>query len=230
MLLKTTVPTLDRWRAAPSIDTLRSLYDSSADQWHDNLGRLGQIHDYHLLFESETVRNRMRHLNQTSQILDCGVGTGAFSLALLDSLDQPTHISGVDISYAMLTHAQQTLENHCRTLDLKQGDVRSLPFADKSFDAVIFAHVLEHMTDPIATLREMVRVLKPGAPMIGSVTRKGLRQLLMSLRWQHQGYASHQLDSFLQAVGLETVKSFDYGTGWAKRMCIAVIGIKPGLL
>lgn len=227
MLLKTTIPPLDRWRTAPSIDTLRSLYDSSAHQWQDNLARLGQLHDYQLLFKSQAVRNRLSHLDQTSHILDCGVGTGAFSLALLESVDQPAHVSGVDISYPMLTHAQQILENRCPSLDLRRGDIRRLPFADASFDAVIFAHVLEHMADPVETLREMVRVLKPGAPLIGSVTRKGLGQVLMSLRWQNQGYVSHQLDAFLLAAGLEAVRSFDYGTGWSTWMCIATIGVKP---
>ncbi|MEM8604976.1 MAG: class I SAM-dependent methyltransferase, partial [Cyanobacteria bacterium P01_H01_bin.121] len=125
------------------------------------------------------------------------------------------------------THAQQNLEHRCSTLDLRWGDIRRLPFPDEAFHAIIFAHVLEHMAEPVETLREMVRVLKPGAPLIGSVTRKGLGQLLMSLRWHNRGYASNQLDCLLQAAGLEAVTSFDYGTGWSKWMCIATIGIKP---
>jgi SAM-dependent methyltransferase len=92
---------------------------------------------------------------------------------------------------------------------------------------VIFAHVLEHLGDPVVALRELVRVLKPGAPLIGSVTRKGLGQVLLSLRWHNRGYASHQLDACLQAAGLEAVRSFEYGTGWSKWMCIAAIGVKP---
>ncbi|MEO1348530.1 MAG: class I SAM-dependent methyltransferase [Cyanobacteria bacterium J06635_15] len=227
MQLSTTIPTSGRWRTAPSIDTLRARYDASAHQWQDNLARLGQLHDYQLLFESQTMRDRLRHLDQTSHLLDCGIGTGAFSLALLDSLDQPAHVSGVDISYPMLTQAQQNLENRCSTLDLRWSDIRHLPFADESFDAVIFAHVLEHMAEPVETLREMMRVLKPGAPLICSVTRSGLGQLLLSLRWHNRGYASDQLNACLQAAGLEAVNSFDYGTGWSKWMCIAAIGVKP---
>lgn len=68
---------------------------------------------------------------------------------------------------------------------------------------MIFVHVLEHMADPVETLCEMARVLKPGAPLSGSVTRKGLGQVLMSLRWQHRGYNSTQLDAFLQSIGLK---------------------------
>ncbi|MGR3277318.1 class I SAM-dependent methyltransferase [Acaryochloris marina NIES-2412] len=227
MPLNATIPAVDRWETAPSIDTLRSLYNASADQWQQNLARLGQLHDYQLLFKSRVVHNRLSHLDQTSKVLDCGVGTGAFSLALLESVDQPAHVSGVDISYPMLTQAQQILENRCMSLDLRREDIRHLPFADASFDAVIFAHVLEHMAEPVETLREMVRVLKPGTPLIGSVTRRGLGQALMSLYWQNRGYTSHQLTSFLEASGLEAVRSFDYGTGWSQWMCIAAIGVKP---
>ncbi|MEM7061836.1 MAG: class I SAM-dependent methyltransferase [Cyanobacteria bacterium P01_B01_bin.77] len=227
MQLNTTISTSGRWRTAPSIDTLRSRYDASAHQWHNNLARLGQLDDYQLLFNHQAVRTCLRHLDQTSKILDCGIGTGAFSLALLETVDQPAHVSGVDISYPMLTHSRQVLANRCSMLDLRRGDISRLPFADNAFDAVIFAHVLEHMADPIKALREMVRVLKPGAPLIGSVTRRGLGQVLLSLRWHHQGYTSHQLESYLQAAGLEAVSSFDYGTGWSKWMCIAAIGVKP---
>ena len=205
---------------------MRSLYDSSAHHWHENLTRLGQLRDYQLLFENQAVRPYLGQLDQSSHILDGGVGTGAFSLALLDHINQPARVSGVDISSSMLVHAQQHLKHRCTTLDLRRGDIRGLPFADDTFDAVIFAHVVEHLAAPIAALREMVRVLKPGAPLLGSVTRQGLGQILMSMRWHHRGYTYHQLEAFLQAAGLETVRSFGYGTGWSKRMCIAAIGVK----
>lgn len=228
MQFNTVIPTLNRWETPPSIDKLRSIYDSSAYQWQEKLSRLGQLQNYQRLFESQAVQNRLHPLDQSSKILDCGIGTGAFSLALLETTDHPIHISGVDISAPMLAQAQQNLETRCTTLDLRRGNIRQLPFADESFDAVIFAHVLEHMANPIAILHEMVRVLKPGAPLIGSVTRKGLGQVLMSLRWHNRGYAPSQLDTFLKAAELETVSAFDYGTGWSKWMCIAVVGVKPG--
>ena len=229
MPLTTTIPTFNRWRTAPSIETLRSRYDASALQWQDNLIRLGQLDDYQLLFKSEVVSKHLSHLDQTSKMLDCGVGTGAFSLALLDSLEQPIHVSGIDISSHMLTEARRVLGDRCNSLALRREDISHLPYADESFDAVIFAHVLEHMTDPVDTLQEIVRVLKPGAPLIASVTRKGFGQLLMSLRWQNRGYTSRQLVSFFQTVDLEEVASFDYGASWSRWMCLAAIGVKPNV-
>ena len=86
-------------------------------------------------------------------------------------------------------------------------------------------NVLEHMVDPVETLQEMVRVLKPGAPLIDSVTRKGLGQVLMSLRWHHRGYVANQLEAFLQEIGLEAVRSLDYGTSQSRWMCLATIGV-----
>ncbi len=233
MQLITTLPTLGRWRTAPSIDTLRSLYDSSAHHWHDNLARLGQLQDYQQLFETQAMGNCLSHLEQTNQldqtahILDCGVGTGAFSRALLDNVAQPVHISGVDISPAMLIHARQHLNRHCTGLDLRQGDIRALPFAANTFDALLAAHVLEYMDDLEAALQGLIRVLKPGCPVIASISQRGPRQAVMSMRWRHQGYRPHQLAAVFQAVGLERVVTFSYGGHWSKRMCFAAIGIKP---
>ncbi|MEO0738413.1 MAG: methyltransferase domain-containing protein [Cyanobacteria bacterium J06649_12] len=57
-----------------------------------------------------------------------------------------------------MTHAQQNLEHRCKTLDLRCGDIWHLPFADNAFDVVIFAHVLEHMANPVETVRVLNRV------------------------------------------------------------------------
>jgi ubiquinone/menaquinone biosynthesis C-methylase UbiE len=118
MRLTTAIPPLAPWRIAPSIDTMRSRYDASADHWDDYLARLGQHQDYQRLFKSRAVRDGLSQLDQTSKILDCGVGTGAFSLALLDSIAHPVQVSGVDISSPMLTHAQQNLKHRSLALDL----------------------------------------------------------------------------------------------------------------
>jgi demethylmenaquinone methyltransferase/2-methoxy-6-polyprenyl-1,4-benzoquinol methylase len=90
---------------------------------------------------------------------------------------------------------------------------------------VLAAHVLEYVDDLEATLREMMRVLKPGCPVIVSVTRSGPRQAVMSMRWRHRGYRPHQLISVFQSVGL-SVMTFNYGASWSRQMCFAVVGVK----
>jgi SAM-dependent methyltransferase len=54
---------------------------------------------------------------------------------------------------------------------LFDADAGDLPFADKAFDYVICSHVLEHVLDPAAAMREMIRVAKAGyieVPHVGS--------------------------------------------------------------
>lgn len=49
------------------------------------------------------------------------------------------------------------------------ADAHALPFADESFSFTISMAVLEHLSHPMVALRELYRVLKPGAPFIGTV-------------------------------------------------------------
>ena len=46
------------------------------------------------------------------------------------------------------------------------GDAHALPFADRTFDAVVNIQVLEHLKEPGLAIREFARVLKPGGRLI----------------------------------------------------------------
>lgn len=52
---------------------------------------------------------------------------------------------------------------------VRHGDMTALPFADGSLDGVISQDVLEHVDDYTAALREVARVLRPGAPFVFTV-------------------------------------------------------------
>lgn len=52
---------------------------------------------------------------------------------------------------------------------VRHGDMTALPFADASLDAVISQDVLEHIDDYAAAVRELARVLRPGAPLVLTV-------------------------------------------------------------
>jgi SAM-dependent methyltransferase len=50
------------------------------------------------------------------------------------------------------------------------GDLnKALPFANASFDSVIFTDVLEHLAEPLSAIREIARVLRPGGTLIAGV-------------------------------------------------------------
>jgi len=68
--------------------------------------------------------------------------------------------TGVDLLSEMLNIAYQQLRQAKPCHQLYQSDVNTLP-SDENFDAVISAHMLEHLPNPAQGLREMVRVLRP---------------------------------------------------------------------
>jgi ubiquinone/menaquinone biosynthesis C-methylase UbiE len=51
-------------------------------------------------------------------------------------------------------------------VDLRQGSVERLPFADAQFDRVLAANSFHHWPNPIANLWEVMRVLKPGGRLV----------------------------------------------------------------
>lgn len=101
-------------------------------------------------------RDVTRHFAAGAKLLDVGCGTGW----LAECFDDYT---GIDSSPEMVAAAAE----YGREVQL--GDVdEALPFADASFDAVVLKDLLEHVADPVATVREARRVLKPGGLVFAS--------------------------------------------------------------
>jgi demethylmenaquinone methyltransferase/2-methoxy-6-polyprenyl-1,4-benzoquinol methylase len=100
-------------------------------------------------------------------VLDVATGTAAVALELARQKD--CYVVGVDQSAGMLEvgRRQVLLAGATGRVRLEQGDARSLPFEDGLFDAVTFTYLLRYVEDPAATLRELVRVVKPGGSVAG---------------------------------------------------------------
>jgi len=166
------------------------------------------------------------HLTDGSPVLDCGIGTGAFSLALVDALTVKPNVCGVDLSPEMVREAGRLLDSRGVRGQVRCGDVRKLPFAENTFDLVISAHMLDHLPDPAAGLREMVRVLRPGAPLLLSVTRSGLPAALLQLRWRNGGFHPETMAEILADVGLVSSCACPYPVGLSRWTSMAYLGYK----
>ena len=102
------------------------------------------------------------HLRPGSTLLDVGSGAGTIT-ADLATLVAPGWVTALEMSTEALDLTRAELDRQGRSgVDLVVGDVHSLDFASDSFDVVHAHQVLQHVTDPVAALREMIRVCRPG--------------------------------------------------------------------
>jgi ArsR family transcriptional regulator len=95
-------------------------------------------------------------------VADLGVGTGSLAETLAPFAGR---VIGVDRSEQMLAAAAHRL-GHLANVELRQGDLESLPVADGELDVAVLALVLHYVVDPPAVLREVRRASKLGARLL----------------------------------------------------------------
>jgi demethylmenaquinone methyltransferase/2-methoxy-6-polyprenyl-1,4-benzoquinol methylase len=97
-----------------------------------------------------------------SSVLDVACGTAAVSLELVRQYG--CRVVGVDQSPEMLAAGRARIEaaGLDDRIELKEGRAEALPFEDAFFDALTFTYLLRYVDDPVATMKELARVVRPG--------------------------------------------------------------------
>jgi demethylmenaquinone methyltransferase/2-methoxy-6-polyprenyl-1,4-benzoquinol methylase len=93
------------------------------------------------------------------RVLDLAAGTGTSSQPFAD---RGAEVVPCDFSIGMLQVGKQARPH----LPFTAGDGTQLPFADDTFDAVTISFGLRNIVDPLAGLREMRRVTRPGGRLV----------------------------------------------------------------
>jgi ubiquinone/menaquinone biosynthesis C-methylase UbiE len=102
-------------------------------------------------------------LRPGARVLDVATGTGAVMLPAARRVGSEGHVTGIDLSGAILREAERAATAEGLTnVALRKMDAEHLDFPDHIFDAVICAFSLFLFPDMEAALREMYRVSKPG--------------------------------------------------------------------
>jgi ubiquinone/menaquinone biosynthesis C-methylase UbiE len=102
------------------------------------------------------------HLRPGLSLLDIGAGPGTIT-ADLAALLAPGRVTAVEVSAEVLDLTRAGIGARGQAnVDFAVGDAHALDFRDDTFDVVHAHQVLQHVADPVAALREMRRVCRPG--------------------------------------------------------------------
>ena len=101
-------------------------------------------------------------VDRDDSVLDVGCGTGFATEGLLQHTDD---VHGLDQSPHQLERAFAKFGKNDQ-VKFYRGDAERLPFGDDAFDAVWSSGSIEYWPDPVETLREFRRVVKPGGPVL----------------------------------------------------------------
>jgi SAM-dependent methyltransferase len=148
-------------------------------------------------------------------ILDCGCGTGDWTLLLREDGHRAT---GIDIASGAVARLREAHGDWFRL-----SDFRSTGLADSSFDVVLNWGGLEHFEEgPSAGIQEAWRLLRPGGALVATTPFHNLRLFLMdawgggaggpdypleSFRFYQYRFTRAELESLFRAGGFEGVRS-----------------------
>jgi arsenite methyltransferase len=106
-------------------------------------------------------------INEGEAVLDIGCGAGVDTLLAAMMVGPSGKVVGVDIVSEMLQRAEENLKRtNLKNVTFKKASGEQLPFEDDSFDVLISNGVVNLIPDKTATLKEAMRILKPGGRLM----------------------------------------------------------------
>jgi len=146
------------------VEATPEYWDSIANEWQQQ----GDERSWRVVSDAVNLELLRRWLPMEhggrvlkTDLFDEGVGTGLVP-QLTARFD---HVAGIDISPSLVAMVRARFPQ----LEAEIADVRALPFADASFDAVVSNSTLDHFTsrdDIEASFRELNRVMRVGGTFL----------------------------------------------------------------
>jgi ubiquinone/menaquinone biosynthesis C-methylase UbiE/DNA-binding transcriptional ArsR family regulator len=173
----------------------QEFFASAAGQWdrlrQDLFGRGSYLHALPGLLDPEWV------------VGDLGCGTGQVAASLAPFVKQ---VIAVDRSNDMLQAARRRLRD-ATNVDVRRGELESLPIRDAELDAATLLLVLHHLPDPVQALAEAARVIRPGGRLLISDMlphdREAYRQQMGHV-WL--GFSDEALRRLLANAGFDQIR------------------------
>jgi ubiquinone/menaquinone biosynthesis C-methylase UbiE len=133
-------------------------------------------------------------------ILDVGCGWGR-SFKLLHDRFAPTRLVGIDLNAEMLDATAAEAGRHGLSVELHRSNLSHLPLRDASVDMVLCHQTFHHVVDQEAALRELHRVLKPGALLLfAESTRRYIESWIIRLLFRHPMQVQRTAPEYLAMI------------------------------
>jgi ubiquinone/menaquinone biosynthesis C-methylase UbiE len=213
----------------PENNTSVNRSESKAGSFYDSIAGL-----YNLTFKFNGYQRSLRRylkrnplpLRRGARILDAGSGTGLLTLTLLDSLENPSHITAVDLSASSLETARKSVQEVVakrHTVDFVQGNVLALPFEDDSFDFIVTSGALEYV--PLtAGFEELARVLVPRGFLLHLPIKPSLASRVLEIMFHFKAHppmeVAENTNRYFRVVRHDEFPPLD-PIGWTKTAVIA---------
>jgi ArsR family transcriptional regulator len=108
----------------------------------------------------------------------------------------------IDASPRVVAAARERLRGF-GNVEVREGDMHTLPFADASFDLVVLMHALTYATKPAVAVTEAARVLRPGGRMLlSSLGKHEHRSVVEAYGHANLGFTEKELRRFADKAGL----------------------------
>jgi ubiquinone/menaquinone biosynthesis C-methylase UbiE len=129
--------------------------EGSVARWYEKNTRkdMNQYQELAIRLES--------NLSAAADVLEVAPGPGFLSIELAKS--GKLHVTALEISKTFVELAGRNAADAHVNVDIQQGNASAMPFRDDSFDLLVCRAAFKNFSEPVKALREMHRVLRPGA-------------------------------------------------------------------
>jgi len=143
-------------------------------------------------------------LLEPGDVLDIASGDGVLAELLAPHSNRYVCLDSSTKVVLAASERLRRLEN----VEVREGDMHTLPFAAAQFDLVVLMHALTYSEHPAQAVAEAARVLRPGGRLLlTSLARHEHRQAVEAFGHVNLGFAEKELQKFVAKAGLDLISS-----------------------
>ena len=186
------------------------LWHTLAQQFRQPTGFLGRLAGFLFRINLEGIDWTIRQLEiqPGDHVLEIGFGPG-HGIQQAARLASQGKVAGVDFSGLMLQQASRRNATDIAggNVELRLGDASGLPYPDNSFNKVFGTNVVYFWTDPVATLQEIRRVMKPGGRLaLYVISKEDIAKFKVTQTGVYQLYTGEELAGLLTQAGFHQAR------------------------